>query len=184
MSTFTDSLCEVTLSLWTPLHGIDENNEPLRSQIEDFWTELGFSFPGVETPWSAVFVSYCVKKAGAIAGEFEFAAAHSVFVHKAINHPAAFEGLPIGGNAVSVGDIIQNNRGGTHHTFAFAKVHSAYASHSAIVVSCGEDANGKFAVTIGGNEGDSIRKKIVRLNEDGSIQQGPPFYIALLKCKK
>ncbi|MBC8137741.1 MAG: DUF2272 domain-containing protein [Fibrella sp.] len=166
-------------------HLIDENDEPLLSQIEKYWQAVGQPFESVEVPWSAVFVSFCVKHAGATADEFEFAAAHSVFVHKAINDPAAFRGVKISAASVRVGDIIQNNRGGTSHNFEFAKTHPTYKSHSAVVVARGEDHRGKFALTIGGNESDSIRRVRVQLKDDGTIQQRAtnPF-MCLLKNEK
>lgn len=166
-------------------HLIDENDEPLSSQIKKYWQAVGQPFPGVEVPWSAVFVSFCVKKAGATDDEFEFAAAHSIFVHKAINNPAAYRGVKISAASVRVGDIIQNNRGGTSHDFEFAKTHPTYTSHSAVVVARGEDHLGKFALTIGGNESDSVRRVRVALKDDGTIRQrtGNPF-ICLLKNEK
>ena len=40
-----------------------------------------------------------------------------------------------------------------------------------IVVETGHDSTGRFAVTVGGNESDSIRRKRVALNDDGLIIQ-------------
>lgn len=39
------------------------------------------------------------------------------------------------------------------------------------MVEVGEDTKGKFALTIGGNESDSIRRTIVRLKANGHIKQ-------------
>ena len=124
-------------------------------------------FPGVETAWSAVFVSWCVKQAGASSAEFKFNPAHSQFVHVAIrngiNETGVFRGFRIIDHAPQVGDIIQNNRGGSTFDFDFARTHKSYASHSAIVVEIGTDAQGGFALTVGGNESDSVRETVVRL---------------------
>ena len=184
-SDYAKELASVAKEQHDLFHLIDENDEPLSSQIKKYWQAVGQPFESVETPWSAVFISFCVKKAGATAAEFEFAAQHSVFVHHAINHPAAFRGVDITAAAVRVGDIIQNNRGNTSHDFPFAKTHPNYSSHSAIVVARGEDHRGKFALTIGGNERDSIRRVRVQLNADGTIRQRAtnPF-ICLLKNEK
>lgn len=161
--------------------GTDEGDEPLRSQIRKYWTDLNLAFPGVEVPWSAVFVSHCVFKADPNA-EFEFSPQHSQFVHDAINNPRAFRGVPIDAASIRVGDILQNNRGGTNHDFEFAKKHGNYASHSAIVIARGEDDRGKFAHTVGGNESDTIRRVRVQLNDDGTVRQkNANKYIALLK---
>ena len=103
-----------------------------------------------------MFVSSCVKKAGATATEFAFAASHSVFVHQAIKNAASgtgvFRGIDVTTAKPAVGDIIQNNRGGSKFDFAFAKANTDYPSHSAIVVEIGADTLGPFALTIGGNE--------------------------------
>ncbi len=182
---FAQNLATIARDQHDRFHLVDENDEPLSSQIRHYWETLEFPFPGVETAWSAVFVSFCVKKAGATASEFEFAAAHSVFVHEAIHNPSAFRGCDIDEAAVRVGDIVHNNRNGTRHDFAFARANRNYFSHSAIVVMRGEDASGKFALTIGGNESDSIRRSRVRLNDDGTIaQRATNPYISLLKCLK
>jgi hypothetical protein len=131
------------------------------------------------------FVSFCVKKAGATDAEFKFAMAHSRFVHHAIHNGGAFRGLRISERAVNVGDIIQGNRSNNAFTFKFAKQHEAYESHSAIVISRGEDANGKFAVTIGGNESNSVGRATVRLTNSGAVKQkSPEPYISVLKNLK
>lgn len=186
---FAEELARVARQEHDRFHGIDEGDEPLRSRIREYWEATGFPFPGVETPWSAVFISFCVKKAGAKKAEFAFNSQHSVFVHKAIRDAEAgtgvFHGVKITEEAPSVGDIIQNNRTGSTHDFAFARKDKDYASHTAIVVARGVDANGKFVFTIGGNEGDSVRSKRVPLTEDGLIRQRAknPF-ICLIKTRK
>jgi hypothetical protein len=188
-STFAKKLATVAQDQFDRFHLIDENDQPLRGQIKKYWTTLGMPFPGVETAWSAVFVSFCVKTAGATAAEFKFAAAHSVFVHQAIQNALSgtgvFQGFRISERAVNVGDIIQNNRGGNHFDYDHARANPNYLSHSAIVISRGEDALGKFAISIGGNESDSVRMKRVQLRPDGTIKQRStnPF-ICLVKNLK
>ncbi|MDQ3815770.1 MAG: DUF2272 domain-containing protein [Armatimonadota bacterium] len=186
-SEFAKKLAEIAKAERAMFGGGDEGDEPLKSRIKTYWETLGLDFPGVEEPWSAVFVSFCVKKAGATAAEFKFHPLHAVFVHEAINNPGAFKGVRISERAVNVGDIIHNNRGmpPTNFDFNHAKNHDDYPSHSAIVVARGVDENGKFALTIGGNELDSIRRKRVQLKADGSIKQKSPNpYISLLKNRK
>lgn len=186
-SPFARKVANAAQNQFDTYEGYDEGETPLRQQIKKYWTtSLGAgSFPGVQVPWSAVFVSFCVKSAGAANNEFRFAAAHSVFVHEAINNPAAFEGVALDQEAVNVGDIIQNNRGGTTHDFQFAGNNPNYTSHSAVVTARGVDGQGKFAMTVGGNEGDSVRERKVRLNADGTVKQkNPNPYICLLKNRK
>ncbi|AIE84525.1 DUF2272 domain-containing protein [Fimbriimonas ginsengisoli] len=181
-SEFAKKLAAVAKGQHDQFHLIHEHDEPLRSQIKKYWQSIPEPFPGVDTPWSAVFVSFCVRNAGATAQEFKFAAAHSIFVHEAINHPGAFRGVKVDQDSVRVGDILQNNRSGNNFDFAHAKAHSDYLSHSAIVVARGEDDQGKFALTIGGNESDSIRRVRIQLNDDGSVKQRQTAsFICLLK---
>ncbi len=82
-----------------------------------------------------------------------------------------FRGLPITNHAPEVGDIIHNNRGGKAYSYEYARTHASYDSHSAIVVEVGVDARGGYALTIGGNESNSVRRKLVRLNSKGQVKQ-------------
>ena len=188
-SAFANKLAQIAQQQHDRFHRVSENDEPLRSQIEKFWTGIGLNFPGVETAWSAVFVSWCVKQAGATAAEFKFNAAHSQFVNTAIrngiNGTGVFQGFPIADHAPQIGDIIQNNRGGNTFDFDFARTHKSYFSHSAIVVEIGTDAQGGFALTVGGNESDSVRETVVRLNADGFIKRRESNpYICVIKDLK
>ena len=175
-SPFTMKLAAVAEEQHRIFHLLDEADPVLCKQIKKYWTDLGLGFEScVSVPWSAVFVSWCVKQAGASAAEFKFAAAHSVFVFEAIkngrNGTGVFRGIDIATDMPNVGDIIQNNRGGTTHDFNFARTHRNYASHSAIVVETGNDSEGRYALTIGGNEGNSVRQTVVRLTQQGFIKQ-------------
>ncbi len=187
---FAIKLARVAQEQHTQFHMMDEADQELCKQIRKYWTGISPGFSScVSVPWSAVFVSWCVKQAGATSSEFKFAAAHSVFVHEAIrnalNGTGVFHGLDITAHPPDVGDIIQNNRLGTTHDYAFARTHKNYSSHSAIVVETGLDTAGRYALTIGGNEGDSIRRTVVRLNANGFIRQrtNNPF-ICVIKTLK
>lgn len=186
-SPFAKKVAATAQNQFDTYEGYDESDTPLKNQIKKYWQAIGQAFPGVGTAWSAVFVSYCVKKGGAASNEFKFAAAHALFVHDAINNPDAYEGVKIDQEAVNVGDIIQNNRENNSYDFQYAKNNFQYYSHSAIVVDRGIDSVGKYAVTVGGNEGDSVRSRKVRLNSNGTIKQKAANdnpYICLLKCRK
>lgn len=188
-SAFASQLANIARALHDKFHLQDEGDPPLSAEIRHFWEDLGFTFPGVEEPWSAVFVSSCVFRAGAKPAEFRFAPLHSVFVHEAIKNAdsssGVFRGRRLNAHSPAVGDIIQNNRGGSTFDFQFAKTHAEYPSHSAIVVERGHDATGEFALTIGGNEGDSIRRKKVRLSSDGFVlQKSPNPFICIIENLK
>ena len=189
-STFARALAGIAEEQHTKFRFMNEADPLLCKQIKKYWDDLRLGFTScVTVPWSAVFVSWCVKQAGATASEFKFAAAHSVFVHaaiqNAINGTGVFQGFDIAAQPPQVGDIIQNNRGGTTHNFAFARANKNYTSHSAIVAEIGHDSTSGFALTIGGNESDSIRQTVIRLNAQGFIKQRPNNpYICVVKTLK
>jgi hypothetical protein len=167
-----------------------ESDPALCKEIKKWTQDIGFAFTScTKVPWSAVFISWCVKQAGATKAEFKFAMAHSVFVNEAIKNAAngtgVFQGFDISKQPPAIGDIIQNNRRNNTVDFAFAKTHKNYESHSVIVVEIGQDAQGGFAFCVGGNESDSVRRSVVRLDSRGFIKQrdGSPF-ICIVKDLK
>ena len=92
-----------------------------------------------------------------------------------------FVGRDVATYAPKIGDILQNNRAGNKFDFAFAASHSAYASHSAIVMEVGVDNKGRYLRTIGGNEGDAVGLKEVRLNSKGIVQNPGGLYISVVE---
>lgn len=151
---------------------MNEADKKLCAQIEKYWTDLGFPFASCTgVAWSAVFVSWCVFKAGVGANKFLFAIRHSEFVHDAINNPRGYRGVMITAEAPDLGDIIHSNREGNTFDFAHAKGNKEYKSHSAIVVVLGSGTGGRYAITVGGNECDTIRMTVVPLKANGLIKQ-------------
>ena len=187
---FARRLATIAQDQHTQFQFTNEADPLLCRQIRKWTEDIGFRFTSCTTvPWSAVFVSWCVKKAGATPDEFKFAMAHSVFVNKAIknavNGEGVFHGLEITAHPPAVGDIIQHNRGGGRFNFAFAKTHTSYISHSVIVIEIGQDTQGRFAFCIGGNESDSVRRSVERLDSQGFIKQrdGNPFICVVKNLK-
>jgi hypothetical protein len=177
-SAFALRLATVAQTQHDKFHLVNEADPQLCGEIRRWTVEIGGAFVSCtsnDQPWSAVFVSWCVKEAGATTAEFKFSKQHSVFVQKAIqnaiNNTGVFRGREITAHTPNVGDIIQANRGGTTFDFEHARTHSNYPSHSVIVVALGQDAQGRFALCIGGNESDSIRQTRVPLTPDGFIRQ-------------
>jgi len=165
-------------------HGINEGDQPLRGRIADYYEAGGGSRsldPTLnENAWSAAFVSFCVKQSGATLDQFKFSLSHSVFVNAAIANADAnrgvFRGHRINEYAPKLGDLIHHNRSGGTLDYDFARAHTGYPSHSAIVVDF-EVSNGvRHAVTIGGNEflaggTGTVGKKFFPLNESGLLDQ-------------
>ena len=191
-STFTARLASVARAQHDKFQFATEADATLCSQIKKWTTDIGSTFVSCTSkdhPWSAVFVSWCVKEAGATPSEFRFSKRHAVFVHKAIQDAIAgrgvFHGLEIGAHAPKVGDIIHHNRSGGRFDFDHARRNSDYASHSVIVVELGSDAEGRFALCIGGNESDAIRRSKVRLLPSGLIRQrGRDPFICVINTLK
>jgi hypothetical protein len=182
---FQKKLATIAQDQFDRFHLLRENQPPLSTQIQRYWQDLGFPFPGVGEAWSAVFVSWCVKNAGATASQFAFAQAHSTFVHAAIANTIAGKGVfhahPPSDYAPKIGDLLQNNRAGNHFDFEFARKKSAYKSHSAIVIEVGTDNAGRYLRTIGGNESDTVGMKEVRLNANGRVRNKDGLYIAVVE---
>jgi len=184
-TTFQKKLATIAQQQFAKYRFLRENQEPLSTQIKSYWEDLDFTFPGLSTAWSAVFVSWSVKKAGATAAQFKFAAAHSRFVFQAIANASASTGM-FHGRLPSqyppkLGDILHNNRSGNTFDFAYAKAHKSYESHSAIVMEVGVDNRGRYLRTIGGNESDSVGMKEVRLGADGRILDQSGLYISIIE---
>ena len=143
VSEFEKGLADFAQGEFDKFHGFEETDPPLAGRIKFYWTSLGKKFPGVGTAWSAVFVSACLKAAGATKNEFLFSEEHSQFVFWAIHNTETISGLfrghPIEEIAPSVGDIIHLNRPNKKITYQFAASHKDYPSHSAIVVATGQD---------------------------------------------
>jgi|SRR5215210_6047166 len=189
-SAFAKRLATVAQQQHTKFQFTNEADPALCKQIKKWTEDIGFAFTScTKVPWSAVFISWCVQQAGATRSEFKFAMAHSVFVNQAIknalNGEGVFQGFDITAQKPAVGDIIQNNRRGNNFDFAFARTHANYESHSTIVVEIGQDTQGGFAFCIGGNENDSVRRSVVRLNATGFIKQrdGNPFICVVKDLK-
>ncbi len=189
-STFAKKLASIALAQHSKFQFTNESDPTLCKQIKKWTEDIGFQFTScTKVPWSAVFVSWCVQQAGATKAEFKFAMSHSVFVNQAIknaiNGSGVFQGFDITVQKPDVGDIIQNNRRNNTFDFNFARTHTNYESHSTVVIEVGQDMQGRFAFCVGGNESDSVRRSVVRLNAQGFIQQrdGSPFICVVKDLK-
>jgi len=190
-SSYASKIASLAEAEYTKYHVYKETDSELAKRIKQYWVGIGLAFPGVSTAWSAVFVSFFVKSAGASATEFTLSARHSEFVYQAANNAAngvgVFRAHPISFYAPKIGDIIHNNRGGNSFDYAYAAAHSSYESHSAIVVEEGTDGSGRYVRTVGGNESDSVGDRVVRLTPSGFVKQPasyPKYYISIIQTLK
>jgi hypothetical protein len=181
---FAKKLADTAIKQYDRYHLMREQEPALAAQIREYWKGIA-AFQNVSVPWSAVFVSWCVRQAGATAAQFKFAAAHARFVHRAIQNfdqgVGVFHGRDVAGYAPKLGDILQNNRGSHAYDYAYARTHQQYESHSAVVIEVGYDNKGRYLRTVGGNESDSVGLKEVRLTAKGLVKNDHGIYISIIE---
>lgn len=189
-SAFAKKLASIALAQHDKFQFTNEADPTLCKQIKKWTEDIGFAITScTRVPWSAVFISWCVKQAGASKAEFKFAMAHSVFVNEAIKNAVNGTGSSKGSisviNPQALGISFRTIAETTRSIFAFAKTHKNYESHSVIVIEIGQDAGGGFAFCIGGNESDSVRRSVVRLDSRGFIKRrdGSPFICVIKDLK-
>lgn len=137
-------------------------------------------------PWSAVFVSWVMRTAGAGA-TFKYATAHQSYIRAARrnrldgNTSSPFWAYRATEVAPAVGDLIcasRKNSGATYDNIAGAQVR---ATHCDIVT---EVMPGKIRV-IGGNVRQNVDAKIVRLKPDGTLALDgtQSRFFAVIRCR-
>jgi hypothetical protein len=190
ISGYAAQLVRVAQGELSEFGGVLETDPRLRTRIYDtYLAQLKAADPGdslgwnmdpdiTSWAWSATFVSWCVLAAGATLANFDFSIRHAVFTRKAIQNEAAgageFRGRKITDYAPQPGDLIVANRGGGTITYDQAKTNGNYLSHSAIVVDLIIRNGKRYALTVGGNESDSVRQTEVELTSAGKVKQRSP----------
>ncbi len=116
VSAFEAKLAEIANDEFQRFGGHREDDAVLGPRINTYWTEMKWAFPGFKTAWSAVFVSWCLMKAGATKAEFKFHKRHAVFVHWAIGNEQAqtgpFRAVRFDEVSPAIGDLIHWNQPG------------------------------------------------------------------------
>ncbi len=191
MSTFTDALVAAARTEWERFERgkKTETADPQYLYVGEYWTGIKKSLTGRTTfkrsdgteqrpAWSAAFVSFCVRKAGAGEG-FKYAEAHSHYVEDAIRArefgllSAAYYAFQPDEYIVSVGDILVAGREYAinydyHEARATYEADSFYPSHGDIVVAV--DKTKKALTVIGGNLGNSVKEKTVAIDANGLLE--------------
>lgn len=198
---FAHVLASVAVGEHQDFAGVHETDPRLKKRIYDtYLAELKLADPNdplgwkqssniTKWAWSATFTSWCALKAGATVKEFDFSIRHAVFIQKAIlnadDGSGVFRAYRITDRAPDIGDVICNNRAGGAVTYDQARDRDDYNSHSAIVVEFTEHDNKRYAVTIGGNESDSVRRTEVELTKQGFVKQrSADSYICVIATLK
>lgn len=199
MSAFTDKLvdaCETEHKRFIKKGGghgkeFDEGDglSPNYSKIVgEYWKSIKINLQGKDKnakgkrpPWSAAFISFVVRKAGA-GDTFEYAQAHQTYIRQAIlaaedgTAGTAYLARRVDKRAPQVGDLLAKGReSAKNFTYdkALAKARmkkaddQAYSSHCDVVTKV--DRAAKTVTTIGGNLGDSVMEKVWKTDASGKL---------------
>lgn len=201
LSEYVQRLVAVAHGEHRSFSGVLETDPRLRSRIYDTYladlkvadpaNSIGWAMPtNIGTwAWSATFVSWCMLAAGARVSEFAFSVRHAIFIKASIanadSERGVFKAREISTYAPQIGDLIVANREGGSVSYAEARTRESYPSHSAIVTELITRSGRKYAVTIGGNERDSVRRTEVPLTAGGFVKQRTVEpYIAIIENNK
>ncbi|NJM97347.1 MAG: DUF2272 domain-containing protein [Phormidesmis sp. RL_2_1] len=157
-----------------------EHQQGAWQRVGQYWKEgVGQNLDGRDrnVPWSAAFISWVMRKAGA-GNRFKYSASHSVYIRDAIkkrkqNDPsAAFKGYRPQEVAPQVGDLVCYARAANVNY----DTTSSYPSHCDIVVA---KRSGKIDV-IGGNVSDSVTKRTLNVNSQGKLTDSSrPWFVVI-----
>jgi hypothetical protein len=203
MTTFTDKLAGICFDERARFdNGAGKEYDPPYSDyVGEYWVSIGITNlkgntvqGGIRPAWSSAFVSFCVRKAGA-GSKFKYAQAHCHYIDAAMK-AAETAGSNYGylarkpeDYAPKVGDIVCAGREyAKSYTFDMAKMvylaDSFYPSHGDIVVKKNADS----VEVIGGNLGESVKRKVLALNSAGKLKKLTPGgverpWVAVLECR-
>lgn len=163
---------------------INESDPRMRSTLEDYWRVATRSVPGTASwwsaiPWSAVFISWVMAKAGA-GSNFSYGSAHTTYVAAAKRNRLAgnsnpFKTYRIDEVAPQVGDLVCQERENSGVSYDNVDDGNFRASHSDIVV---EALPGKLTV-IGGNVSNTVGRKTISTSQSSGRLNGRPYYAVL-----
>lgn len=157
-----------------------ETDTAMASALRDYWTGLGLSTSDANqrianrTAWSAAFVSWVMREAGAGAA-FGYSAAHRVYVGagkaaRSAGDQSRFQSFRVSEATPEPGDVIVADRfndagacAGT--TFDNVDNGTEWPTHGDIVVS----RSGVTIEVVGGNVSDSVKRKTLTLDAAGRL---------------
>ena len=158
-----------------------ETDDPYAGYVGEFWASIGMALDGgdVDVPWSAAFISFCVRTAGGYSG-FKYAAGHARYVHQAIRRrldgvAGPFWGYRVGEHRPQLGDMVCARRAGNRITYDGAAARDRFKSHCDIVVSVRQ----MHVSTLGGNVGNSVGRTSYPLDGGGYLVGTGKVYAVL-----
>lgn len=164
----TAALCPVVTAYWRavtliPLHGCEADTLDVceTTRPDDAPVARGL-------PWSAVFVSAMMKKAGFARTEFAFSPRHAEYIADARDgFASAFEVVPTP-SVVAPGDLVCTGRGRNRLLPAdVADIRSGDTMHCDVIVSV--DLVTRQADAIGGNVQQTVARIVVPLDDEGRV---------------
>ena len=175
---------------WRSDSVLREDDSAATSLVRKYWGSVGWapktkdirdSLWEENHPWSAVFISWVMKTAGA-GSQFKYATCHSAYIVWTKKNMAAKKSKAMF-NVYEVcdkraawpepGDLLCKNRDGK--TFSLNTITATDISHSDIVVEVNKET--RTIVTIGGNVRNTVNKRIIHLDADGYIERTAEWQI-------
>ncbi len=147
-------------------------NQGMRETDAGFWQRIGVYWElgtgsdkdGQDTdwPWSAAFISYVMKMAGADK-RFKYSTRHSDYINESIHgNTRFFKGRKLNEYTPKVGDLVCYSK---QHGISLDQLPKYYKSHTDIVV----NKTPKYIEVIGGNVGNSVSKKYLKIDDKGRL---------------
>lgn len=150
-----------------------EDLPPFFTFVGEMWKQVGepnLDGRNRDQPWSAAFISFIVRKAGAAYAGFKFHEAHARYIHDSIvkreaGTPAPFWGFRLNEHKVGLGDLVCQWRV-SKVTFDDARRTNEFTSHCDVVVEVGPG----FVRTLGGNVGHTVGFKTYDVDGNGFLE--------------
>jgi hypothetical protein len=141
-SPFKAGLVEIARAESETLSVLRRGDKDLEDRVEIYRLDVGIpASASVTAHYSAVFISWCMRTAGASAAEFPAVASHWQYVNFALRNFQNGDGLfwarRIESYAPQLGDLIHVNRDGGG--VDYDRIGYPYAAESGIVVELGQD---------------------------------------------
>jgi len=151
--------------------------------LKEYWeTGVGLPYPGPARAWSAAFISWVARRAGA-GSSFRYASAHTTYVaaakrNRLANNGNPFQAYRVGEIRPQVGDIVCAERKGPDGRWSGVTYDNVddgqfRASHCDIVVGVGRN----HLTVIGGNVSDSVKDKTIPIDANGLIRHRRVFAV-------
>ena len=161
---------------------ITESDPAMRSVLENYWRAATGAPPPAanwwEPYWSAVFISWVMRQAGA-GNQFQYSSAHTDYVAAAKRNRVAgnsnpFKAYRISEAALRPGDLVCAERSSSGVSYDNVDDGSFRSSHCDVVV----EAQAGRVVVVGGNVSNTVGRKTITVNSAGKLL-GLPYYAVL-----